>query len=174
VEGAGSNPVVRSTIVPRLVMVAIKSGLGVPPPSRHASEDCSDTCNRDSKLLLVQPSDDPSRTTQLLAERWAARFCSIQRGISRGEVLKFAGAFLAAAAWFTFLILAKGTEDFQASDLVLPSVLTAIAVVIGALGFYRENRARKELKEAAAKLAIELERQEPPSESEPEQSSNWP
>ena len=121
----------------------------------------------------MQPSDDPSRTTQLLAERWADRFSTIQRRISRGEVLKFAGAFIAAGAWFTFLILAKGTQDFQASDLVIPGVLTAIVAEVGAIGFYRENRARQELKEATVRLALELDGRLP-SRPEGERPSVWP
>ena len=70
-----------------------------------------------SNLSVVQPPDDTPRTTQLLAERWATLFSTIQRRKARGEALKFTGAFIAAGAWITFVLLAKGTTDFQASDL---------------------------------------------------------
>ena len=67
-----------------------------------------------------------------------------------GESLMFTGAFLAAAGWITFVILAKGTQDFQSSDLVIPAILTAIAVLLGWLGFSRQRRTRRDLKEATA------------------------
>jgi hypothetical protein len=133
----------------------------------------------------VQPTDDPSRTTQLLAERWATRFSAIQRRISQGDTLKFFGAAIAAAAWFTFVLLAKGTTDFQASDLVIPGVLTVIAIAVAGFGFTRERRARKELKDATAGLARDLDtrptarpgseqRPEPEYRPEPEHRSVWP
>jgi hypothetical protein len=118
----------------------------------------------------VQRSDDTPRTTQLLAERWATLFSTIQRRKARGEALKFAGAFIAAGAWITFVLLAKGTTDFQASDLLIPGVLTAIAIAIAALGFIREKRATGELREATARLARELDSR-PLSRSEPEEPS---
>jgi hypothetical protein len=118
----------------------------------------------------VEPSDDIPRTIQLLAERWASRFCTIQQLKSRGEALKFFGAFLAAGAWIAFVLLAKGTTDFQASDLLLPGVLTAIAVVIAGIGFMREKRAARELHEATARLARELDKS-PASQSDDQTAS---
>jgi hypothetical protein len=125
----------------------------------------------------VQP-EDPSRTTQLLAERWATRFSAIQRRISQGDTLKFVGAVIAAVAWITFVILAKGTTDFQSSDLVIPVVLTVVAGAVAGLGFSRERRARKELRDATGGLARDLDtrptaRPEPAPEPEPEQRSEW-
>jgi len=127
----------------------------------------------------VQPPDDPSRTTQLLAERWATRFSAIQRRVSQGDTLKFVGAAIAAAAWFTFVLLAKGTTDFQASDLLIPGVLTVVALAVAGFGFSRERRARKELKEATTGLARDLDtrptaRPEPEQRPEPEHRSVWP
>jgi hypothetical protein len=110
-----------------------------------------------SSLSRVDPSDDVPRTTRLLAERWASRFCTIQQLKSRGEALKFFGAFLAAGAWIAFVLLAKGTTDFQASDLLVPGVATVIAMLIAAIGFVRERRAARELQEATARLARELD-----------------
>ena len=127
-----------------------------------------------STLAVVQPSDDTSRTTQLLAERWATLFCTIQRRRARGEALKFAGAFIAAGAWITFVLLAKGTTDFQASDLLIPGLLTAIAVAVGVLGFVREERANEELREATARLARELDNKPRSSRFESEQPSMHP
>jgi hypothetical protein len=89
------------------------------------------------------------------------------------EGLMFSGAFVAAAGWITFVILAKGTQDFQSSDLVIPAILTAIAVLLGALGFNRQRRTRRELKEATAALARELDKR-PLSPSDAEQRSMWP
>jgi hypothetical protein len=106
----------------------------------------------------VQPSDDISRTTQLLAERWATLFSSIQRRKARGEALKFTGAFLAAGAWITFVLLAKGTTDFQTSDFLIPGIITAVAIAVGALGFQRERRATRDLLDATARLAVELDK----------------
>lgn len=126
-----------------------------------------------SKLTFVQPSDDPSRTAQLLAERWATRFAAIQRRISQGDALKFFGAVMAAVAWITFVLLAKGTTDFQASDLVIPGALTALAIAVAGFGFSRERRARKELRDATASLARDLDTK-PTSGPEPEQRSVWP
>jgi hypothetical protein len=105
----------------------------------------------------VDPSDDVPRTTRLLAERWASRFCAIQQLKSRGDTLKFFGAFLAAGAWIAFVLLAKGTTDFQASDLLAPGAATVIAILIAAIGFVRERRAARELQEATARLARELD-----------------
>ena len=151
--------------------------------ARNGSFGLSERESPTSKLGCVQPSDDPSRTTQLLAERWATRFSSIQRRVSQGDALKFVGAGIVAAAWFTFVILAKGTTDFQSSDLVIPGVLTVIGIVIGGFGFSRDRRARRELKDATAGLARdldtrptsrpELEQSEPPR-TEPERRSVWP
>jgi hypothetical protein len=121
----------------------------------------------------VQQSDEPSRTSRLLAERWAARFTTIQRRMGFGEALMFTGAFLAAAGWITFVILAKGTQDFQSSDLVIPAILTAIAVLLGGLGFSRQRRTRRDLKEATAALARELDKR-PLAPSDAEQRSMWP
>ena len=126
----------------------------------------------------MQP-EDPSRTTQLLAERWATRFSAIQRRISQGDTLKFVGAVIAAAAWIMFVLLAKGTTDFQASDLVIPVVLTVLAIAVAGFGFSRERRARKELRDATAGLARDLDtrptaRPKPAAEPEPEQRSVWP
>jgi hypothetical protein len=90
-----------------------------------------------------------------------------------GEALMFTGAFIAAAGWISFVILAKGTQDFQSSDLVIPVILTAIAVLLGALGFARQRRTRRELKEATAALARELDKR-PLSPSDVEQRSVWP
>jgi hypothetical protein len=126
-----------------------------------------------SKLPQVNAPDDPSRTSQLLAERWATRFSTIQRRMGFGEALMFTGAFIAAAGWITFVILAKGTQDFQSSDLVIPAILTAIAALLGALGFNRQRRTRRELKEATAALARELDKR-PLSPSDAEQRSVWP
>lgn len=126
-----------------------------------------------SNLSVVQPPDDTPRTTQLLAERWATLFSTIQRRKARGEALKFTGAFIAAGAWITFVLLAKGTTDFQASDLLIPGVLTVIAIAIAALGFVRERRANGELHEATTRLARELDRG-PLSRTEPEEpSGKW-
>ena len=121
----------------------------------------------------MQPPDDTPRTTQLLAERWATLFSTIQRRKARGEALKFTGAFIAAGAWITFVLLAKGTTDFQASDLLIPGVLTVIAIAIAALGFVRERRANGELHEATTRLARELDRG-PLSRTEAEEpSAKW-
>lgn len=120
----------------------------------------------------MQGPDDIPRTIQLLAERWASRFCTIQQLKSRGEALKFLGAFLAAGAWIAFVLLAKGTTDFQASDLLVPGVLTAIAIAIAAIGFMREKRAARELHEATARLARELDKR-PPSQPD-EQTASHP
>jgi hypothetical protein len=125
------------------------------------------------KLPRVQQPDEPSRTSQLLAERWAGRFCTIQRRMGFGEALMFTGAFLAATGWITFVILAKGTQDFQSSDLVIPAVLTAIAILLAGLGFSRQRRTRRDLKEATAALARELDKK-PRSPSDAEQRSVWP
>jgi len=114
----------------------------------------------------VQPQNDLPRTTQLLAERWATRFCEIQRRIAMGDALKFTGAGLAVAAWCTFVILAKGTTDFQARDLILPAIVTAVAIAVAGFGFYRERRAQCELKDATAKLAVELHKDPPAREAE--------
>ncbi|MFL5791495.1 MAG: hypothetical protein ACJ76A_08325 [Actinomycetota bacterium] len=121
----------------------------------------------------MQPSDETPRTTQLLAERWATLFCTIQRRKARGEALKFTGAFLLAGAWITFVLLAKGTTDFQASDLLIPGIITAIAMGIGALGFSRERRATGELREATARLARELDARPTPL-AEAEQPATKP
>ena len=100
--------------------------------------------------------------------------CEIQRRISQGDALKFLGAGIAAAAWFTFVLLAKGTIDFQASDLLIPGVLTVVAIAIAGFGFSRERRARKELKAATTGLASDLHKR-PPPEPEPEPPpSVWP
>ena len=133
----------------------------------------------------MQPSEDPSRTTQLLAERWATRFSAIQRRISQGDSLKFVGAVVAAAAWITFVLLAKGTTDFQSSDLIIPIVLTVVAVAVAGFGFSRERRARKELRDATAGLARDLDTRptarpepagdpKPAGEPQPERRSVWP
>ena len=121
----------------------------------------------------MQPTDDIPRTTQLLAERWATLFCTIQRLKARGEALKFTGAFLAAGAWITFVLLAKGTTDFQASDLLVPGILTAVAILVAVVGFLREKRAARELHEAIARLAQELDGR-PPSPPKSEQPSLTP
>jgi hypothetical protein len=120
-----------------------------------------------SNLFHVKPSDDIPRTTQLLAERWAGRFCAIQQLKSRGEALKFFGAFLAAGAWIAFALLAKGSTDFQASDLLVPGVLTVIAILVAAIGILRERRAARELREATDRLARELDKR-PTSQPEAE------
>ena len=91
-----------------------------------------------------------------------------------GEALMFTGAFVAAAGWITFVILAQGTQDFQSSDLVIPAILTVIAAVLGGLGFSRQRRTRRELKEATAALARELDKKQPLSPSDTEQRSVWP
>jgi hypothetical protein len=96
-------------------------------------------------------------------------FCAIQRRKARGEALKFTGAFLAAAAWITFVLLAKGTTDFQGSDIHIPGIITAIAIAIALLGFQRERRATRELDGATARLAMELDKR-PTSRFEAEQS----
>ncbi len=86
---------------------------------------------------------------------------------------------IAAGAWITFVLLTKGTTDFQSSDLVIPVVLTVIAIAVAGFGFSRERRARKELRDATTGLARDLDtrptaRPEPATEPEPEQRSVWP
>ena len=90
-----------------------------------------------------------------------------------GEALMFTGAFVAAAGWITFVILARGTQDFQSTDLVIPAILTAIAGLLAGLGFVRHRRTRRELKEATAALARELDKR-PLSSPDAEQKSMWP
>jgi len=114
----------------------------------------------------VEPPEDIPRTTRLLAERWATLFCSIQRRLAFGDALKFVGAFLAAVAWFTFLVLAKGTTDCQASDLVFPIIMTVSAVAIAAFGFRRQHAATRELREATDRLARELDKRPQPQADE--------
>jgi|ERR1044072_6079134 hypothetical protein len=113
----------------------------------------------------MQAQNEPPRTMQLLAERWATRFCEIQRHIAMGDALKFTGAGLAVVAWCTFVILAKGTMDFQASDLILPAIVTLVAIAVAAFGFSRERRAKRELKDATARLASELHKGPPSREA---------
>jgi len=73
----------------------------------------------------------------------------------------------------TFELAPKGTQDFQPSDLVIPAILTAIAVLLGWLGFSRQRRTRRDLKEATAALARELDKR-PLAPSDAEQRSMWP
>ena len=141
--------------------------------SRDRSRDGSPEASF-SNLAVVQPSDDASRTTQLLAERWATLFCTVQRRRARGEALKFTGAFIAAGAWITFIVLAKGSTDFQASDLLIPAILTAIAVAVGVFGFVREKRANEALREATARLARELDAKPTSSRFEAQEPSMDP
>ena len=159
---AGSNPVVRSNAEG----VAARAWRDLVPDGGRTVRSVS------SKLELVQPSGDLPRTTHLLAERWATRFCDIQRRVARGEGLKFIGAALAAIAWCTFVLLAKGSVDFQASDLVVPGIVTVVAIGLAAFGFARERRAKSELREATARLAFELHKG-PASRQETEQSSRF-
>lgn len=121
---------------------------------------------------MQRSSNDLPRTTQLLAERWATRFCEIQRHIAMGDALKFTGAGLAVVAWCTFVILAKGTMDFQASDLIVPAIVTAVAIAVAGFGFYRERLAKRELKDATARLALDFHNGPPAREAE--QRSVWP
>jgi hypothetical protein len=100
----------------------------------------------------MQAQNEPPRTMQLLAERWATRFCEIQRHIAMGDALKFTGAGLAVVAWCTFVILAKGTMDL-------------VAIAVAAFGFSRERRAKRELKDATARLASELHKGPPSREA---------